>query len=238
MPRKYVPKTKKQARKYYRRRARYYSKRRTFRPQHIVRTGFPRTNMVRLRYVDGFSLDPSAGTLATHVFRANSIYDPNYTSLGHQPMNTDLWAQLYNHYTVVGAKITLHVHNAAGSGSDGLLAGVILTDDATYSVDPVTIMEQGLARYRLTNATLSSNKGNGLKVSKTFSAKRFFNVTNPMDNTNRIGAMFSANPVELSHFVCFVGAPPGSLVDYVSMRCTVVIDYICIFSEPKEQPQS
>lgn len=221
------------------------SKRRTykrkysnFRPQRLLRIGFPKTTMIKLRYVDGIALNPGIGTLAQHFFRANGAYDPDTTGGGHQPMNWDMWTALYNHYTVVGAKITCRFHDNATAYGNGMLAGIILSDDTTVTTDASTVMEQGLARYRMANASPSANAGRGLVLSKGFSCKKFFNITNPTDNTNRLGAGVTALPTEQAYFCVFLGAPPNSVIDFASHQVTVQLDYIVIFSEPKEQPQS
>lgn len=220
-------------------RKRTYKNRRTiFRPQRLLRVGFPRTTMVKLRYVDGVTLDPGVSTLATHVFRANSCFDPDQTAVGHQPMNFDQWSLLYNHYTVVGSKITIQLFDNNAIHTGGILCGVNLSDDTTFTSDPSTMMEQGLSSYRMVNPVGAAASGRGPSVTKGFSAKRFFNITNPTDNTNRIGANTGSNPTEQAYFVVFLGPCPGSTIDFTAHQLVVKIDYVCIFSEPREQPQS
>lgn len=53
-----------------------------------------------LRYTELFSgVDISSNW--TKQFRINSIFDPNYTDAGHQPMGRDLLATIYNYYRVL-----------------------------------------------------------------------------------------------------------------------------------------
>lgn len=68
---------------------------------------FPARKTVALRYVQTVSLDPSAATNAIQVFRANSIFDPDYTGTGHQPMFRDNYATIYNEYKVNHSTITM-----------------------------------------------------------------------------------------------------------------------------------
>lgn len=218
--------------------ARYRRRRYTFRPQGILKTGFPRTTMVKLRYVDSCDLDPGAGTVAQHVFSANSCFDPNVTGFGHQPMNFDEWSSLYNHYVVVGSKITATLHLGTGVGANGSLFGINLQDDTSVSTDPSTLMEQSLTKYKLANYANTQNSGNGSVVTKGFSCKRFFNIANPTDNITRVGAGIGSSPIEAANFIVFFGPPPGVVTDYTSVNATVVIDYIVMFSEPKGQSQS
>lgn len=207
-----------------------------FRPQRLLTVGFPKTTAVKLRYVDGISLNPVVGSLASYIFSSNSIFDPNYSGVGHYPMNYHTWSALYNHYIVVGAKIKVTFNFGTTVMADGIVYGVNVQDDASYTIDPTTMMEQGLTRYKISNA--NSFKPRPVTVSAGFSTKKFFNIVNPLDNIQRLGAAFGANPTERAYFVIFVGPTPASTVDLSAVMCTVQIEYICVFSEPKEQPLS
>jgi len=209
-----------------------------FRNQSLIKTGFPRTTMVKLRYVEGVTINAAAAQVGYHYFRANSVYDPNYTGGGHQPMNYDLWSQLYNHYVVVGAKCTAYFHDDNNASSQGVLFGIALTDDHITSSDPSTIMEQGTTSYRMGNGGPADNSGKGLKCTRKFSAKKFFNITNINDNIARLGAGVTSDPTELAFFSVFCGHTPGSTSDLAAHLVTVILEYLVIFSEPKEQGQS
>jgi len=207
-----------------------------FRPQRLLRVGFPKTTAVKLRYVDGVSLNPVTSTLATYAFSANSCFDPNVTGIGHQPMNFDMWSALYNHYVVVGSKIRVTFNFGTTAQADGFVCGCFVSDDLSYTTDPTTMMEQGLARYKIRNA--NAFKPGAPTVTCGYSAKKYFNLTNVMDNVLRVGAGINNNPADTANFIIFCGPTPASTVDLTAIMCTVIIDYIVIFSEPKEQPLS
>lgn len=218
-------------------RKRTYKRRTTFRPQKILRVGFPKTTMVKLRYVAGITINPAAGVLGYHDFRANSCYDPDATGVGHQPMNYDMWTGLYNHYVVVGSKITARIFDYEAVPSP-FVGGIVLSDDPTITTTVSQMMEGGLTKYKMGYNSNTLGAGNGMTVTKTFSAKKFFNITNVTDNISRLGASVVANPGELAHFMVFVGPLPDNAGDLGSFNVAVTIDYIVIFSEPKEQDQS
>lgn len=218
-------------------RKRVYKKRNTvFRPQRLLKVGFPKTTAVKLRYVDGVPLNPPVGTLANYAFSANSCFKPNVGAAGHQPMNFDMWSELYGKYIVVGSKITVTFNFGTVAQADGVVYGCILSDDTTYSNNVITVMEQGLTRYKIANA--NSFKPQAIKAICGFSCKKFFNITNPTDNLTTLGAAVTDNPSNQAYFVIFCGPTPASTIDLTSVMATVSIDYIVIFSEPKEQPQS
>lgn len=215
-----------------------FKKKRFGRSQALVRVGFPRNQAVKLRYVTSVSINPAIGQLAYHFFRANSLYDPDLTGTGHQPMTFDMWSTLYNHYVVCGAKITVTFVADGSTTLVPLIFGVALTDDTTSTSTPSVLMENGTTGYRVTTPNGANTQGHMPRMSKTFSAKKFFSIVNPMDNVARIGAGISADPTEVAFFAVFVGALPDVAQDLAAMTMMVVIEYFAIFSEPKEQVQS
>lgn len=68
--------------------------------------------VTKLRYVEGNSLTYTASTeYNSYQYRLNSIYDPNYTGVGHQPLGHDELATLYNRYRVVGCSYKVVMTN-------------------------------------------------------------------------------------------------------------------------------
>ena len=49
--------------------------------------GFPNSLITTLRYCDGFKKSVTDGGTASQIFRANGLYDPDYTNAGHQPIS-------------------------------------------------------------------------------------------------------------------------------------------------------
>jgi len=219
------------------RKRRTFRRKTVFKPQSLIKVGFPRTTMVKLRYVDSFDLNAGVATLAYHSMRANSCFDPNRTGIGHQPMNFDLWSSLYNHYVVVGSKIRCVFNPSSSTLQGGWVFGCTLADDHTQTTDPTTLMEQGLTKYKIRDGVVQ-HSGQAAAVTCCYSAKKFYNIKNIQDNLLRLGASIVANPSEEACFNIFSGPIPGSATDQALVYVTVIIDYIVLFSEPKEQVQS
>lgn len=69
-------------------------------------TGVPDRTFIKLKYAEVVDLNDAVGGVgAIHVFRGNSILDPNYTGTGGQPTGRDEWFNFYNKYRVHSSKI-------------------------------------------------------------------------------------------------------------------------------------
>lgn len=229
MVRKFKP-TKIRKRSYAKRKANPKISRRRFKRRGVAPSGMPRVSSSKIRYCDVVTLQSTIGVLGSHVFRANSIYDPDFTGTGHQPMSHDTWATLFNHYTVTGAKISITVHPLAGNTTSGMV-GVFLNagSSAPYAGVPGFI-EAKRGAYR----QISVKSVKGAKLVQKFSSKRFFNVSDVKD-VGKLGAAFGADPSEEAYFVIWYQDQEASTS---SVRITVVIDYFVQFSEPKHLAQS
>lgn len=224
--------------KKYTKRARRRTKntRQVFRLQKQMPVGFPKTNAVKLRYVTYTTLDSTTGSLARHWFRANSAFDPDSSGVGHQPSGYDQWSQFYNHYVIVGSRMKATFSLTGTTDSGGIMiCGINLSDDTSATTDPLHLLEQSHTRRKTSYYSVSGGKPT--VVTKGFSAKKFFNVTNITDNWARLGANIAADPNEVAFFGVFVGNANG-VIDPPQVTILIEIEYICIFSEPKELAES
>lgn len=192
-------------------------------------SGMPKVRRARLRYSDTVSITSSAGGLGFYKFRANSVFDPDFDSTGHQPMGFDQWAQLYNHYIVVGAKIT--IKSLAGTLSSAAAIGCYISDDTSL---PYTSLDGFIEAKRGSWRTMSFQR-TAISLYTNFSTKKFFNVTDVKDNFDRLGALVGENPSESAFFNIYYVDLNG---DTTSVNAMVTIDYIVDFSEPKDMVQS
>ena len=199
----------------------------------------PFNRTVKLRYNDYVTFNP-AGAIATYQFSANSLHDPNTTGYGHQPFMYDKMADNYNHYLVLGSKITATFWTEDAAGIYGAIAGIKLSDD--LAIAPTggvqTVIEHGPKystwKFLRTNA---NDNHNPVTVSKTFSAKKFFGLKDVKDNRGEMGAAIGSNPLETAYFILFA-SHPDQATDWPVIHANVTIEYIANFSEPKDQIQS
>lgn len=218
MPRKYTRKTKRKSR----------MRRRTKRFSQGVPSGMPTQRRATLRYATQSTLTSTSGTMSSHLFRANSVFDPDYTSTGHQPMGFDQWASLFNHYVVVGAKITCTVLSDNVTASPFVI-GVYLSDDIGL---PYTnwygFKEARKGTQRFFNGGAQNTRAQ--TVSSFYGAKKFYNIKDIRDNFDRIGSLNTGNPSDGAYFVVY-HQQVNSTSD--AKNIMVTIDYIVDFSEPK-----
>lgn len=225
----------------FKRRRRIFRRKRKYRNRSLVLGGFPKTKIVRLRYVTEIAMDCGANAFAFHNFRANSLFDPDFSGIGHQPSNFDRWMQIYNHYTVVGSKIVAkYMPSTAASATAGGYFGVMLTDDSTTlstihgNGGVANIMEQ---RLNTTSRFVAGAHvlGHPCTVSKRFSARRFFGKKGMVMDSLYRGDVAS-NPAEEAFFTLY--QLPVGANDPARINVLVRIDYIAVLSEPKESDAS
>lgn len=223
MPRKYAKKSgnRKRPRRYKRRR---YSRRLT---SMGVPSGMPTQRTANLRYADVVSLTSTSGILNDYIFRANDIYDPNLTGTGHQPMGHDQWAALFNHYVVLGSKISVKVVNDDSSLQPASL-GCYLSDGKSLAYTTSTeFIEARKGSHRL----IQPNHTNTISLGAKFSCKKFFNLSDVKDNITRVGAQVNASPSDQAYYHIWYDTLTASS-DTIQIQ--VVVDYIVSFSEPKD----
>lgn len=201
------------------------------RRNYLPLSGFPQRKMVKLRYAEVFALNPAASSVATYVFRANSVYDPNFTVTGHQPLGFDQWAAIYNRYTVLGSKITLSPSPADLTNVYPVQYGVILSDDSAdiASLTSTEILEgkYGSDRPKQIGTDLLTPKNP--RAVKKFSAKKFFGTKDVLGGA-AYGASVTANPSQDAYFHCYsqsIGSTDGA-----SLNFTAIVDYIVMFHNP------
>lgn len=196
-----------------------------------VRSAFPRSVMVKLRYSQTISLNPGIGTASNYVFKANDTYDPDTTGVGGQPKGRDQWVTFYNHQTVYGSKITAHFSN---QNNEPIVGGITLKDDAVTdsNIDSLKEDSESVWKYIAGKSGGPTEKN----VSKTFSCRKFFNVKNPKDSTD-LSAPVTTSPSELAQYHIWVAAQDET-TDVGTVYINVIIEYIVLFSEPKDLGRS
>lgn len=198
-----------------------------------IRLGTPlgTKQYANFRYHDQITLAPATGSSAVHVFSANGMYDPDITATGHQPRGFDQVMALYDHYVVLGAKITCIFGSGGTSGAS--VCGIRVADNATVSASNDYNMEAGNC---VVGANPVSTGGDPLRLTMQVNPNKFLGRSNPLSDPELKGTT-SANPTEQCYFhvFAFMNNAAGTPVnEYVS----VILEYSAMLIEPKTPPVS
>jgi len=203
---------------------------------------FPKTKSgVVLRYTSNktiaIPMASSAGQIggpsSRFFYRANSIYDPDYATGGHQPLGMDQWEAIYNHYEVTSSKIsvTFNVRYADGNNNGAAITfgvGVIGDTAAAKILDEDCMMDSNYKwdrqGYYLFPAVTLTASYNPYKWNNIDSKALPDSLTSLMNN----------NPVEQQFFDIWAsGRKESVFAGDILVFAVVTIEYTCKFSEPK-----
>lgn len=192
-----------------------------------VRKQFPAPPKLRTtcRYFGNFkSINGGlGGTADTVVFSANGMWDPDITAVGHQPVGFDQFMALYDHYTVLGAKITAFYRNAAAQPYICYLA---VRDTNVTSTDSRVLIENGYVDFQVIDGTGNDRAMCTLK--QNVDIGKFLARNDPLSDPQLKGSS-SANPTEGVFF--HVGGFAFNNEDAGAVQINVVIEYDVVFHE-------
>lgn len=221
-----------------RRRLSLRRKRRRFTPFRARSYGVPRrapvptTMATKMRYAERLDLQSVGGVPKVHIFSANGLYDPDITATGHQPRGFDnLVGVLWDHYTVIGAKITMRIANV--SGSESILAGISLRDNSSAGTNPLGYLESDYTNHKILGSLSGDNSSTTIALKSN--VPRFLGVSSPLSSENLRGDD-SNNPTEQAYFHVWVVPTAGTAT--VDAEVQISIEWMLVLTEPKNPAQS
>lgn len=182
--------------------------------------GFPPTLAAKLKYVETLAFSSALGAVQSNVFRANSLFDPNETGVGHQPMYFDQFAAIYNRYVVRKArmKVTFNVVTETAATSC-FTVGVIGQSNSSIDTLPTTNMEDNHSKYAIMNGR---NGGTGQQVLYIdYIPERDLNISHR--NTD-VGAIMTLSPVTQYKFIPWVADLQATGTTNVTAVIEIVFD--------------
>lgn len=189
-------------------------------PRHVV----PERLLVCLPYQEFVGL--GSAFFVDYRFNLNSIFDPNQTGTGHQPLGYDQWALFYNRYRVISTRVTARFLNVSTTEAAevGIIASNSLTAlgsiDAFEQADSLTtaVSVRGGLDMKTLQRVYSLAKVNGKTDSQYLSS----------DDT---GSPFGNSPNEsIALHVCASTYTGNN----VSVECQLRIEYYVELSDPKD----
>lgn len=190
--------------------------------------GFPNTILTKLRYCTFVTLTAGTGSVASNLYAANGIFDPDITNVGHQPLYRDNYASIYDQYVVVGSKIK--VTFISGTENLGNFIGITGDDDSTVTNNLETLMEQNNS----VSAMVGAPGAQPYVLEAYFEPNMCFGVDAVNDGSS--ATTVGANPTEL--WVYKVWAISQDATTSTSCVVKVEIDYTVKFAELQSPVQN
>lgn len=195
----------------------------------------------RLKYeTHGVITFPASGTMGVWVIRANSLFDPDYTFIGHQPRGFDQFSTLYNHYVVIGATIRVTFIPRGLTSTDtkeeNMYVGIACKDDP--SAVGISTANDYIEGRKVVYRTIINNSVQQRSPTLTMSVNpnKFLGISKPL-SSYLVRCTTLANPVDGVFFHIFA-EPLDSSAQPDPIRCQITVRYTCVFTEPKQPGQS
>jgi hypothetical protein len=192
---------------------------------------FPNRFRANLRYHEGaVQLNSTSGAVASYVFSANGLYDPNITGTGHQPAGFDQMMLSYEHYTVIRSRLFVTARNISGNVNPTFAVSVRAGTTATTLYEQ--IVEDGACQIsRLMGANIY---GSMVQVRADADIAQWQGIANVLMHEELAGSV-AANPAEQTYYHLQAWDANN---DTASVRCDVTIEYEAWFTEPRSLTQS
>lgn len=187
------------------------------------------------RYICKMKYATSVTTAAAngqYVFRLNSLFDPDFSGVGHQPYGFDNLALLYNRYRVVSCGWRIQQPSRT-DGSPIIVAALPSNDAALLWADYGEMAENPRTKYVTNNpgapvATLSGKQYLPRLIGRTRAQYMADDNYQSVVNTNPVEQAF----LYLNTFLGQTGVPVGSV------PLNVVLEYSVEFFDAKHILQS
>jgi len=194
---------------------------------------FPASITKRLRYSTTFAGSSTLGAItSTQVFRANDLFDPDFSGTGHQPMGFDQLMVWYNHFCVRTAKIILVAKNTAATAPT-----VCLRVDADST--PLTVIDRIVELGGCVTEDLEIKGAYGankkLKLSLDIAKLQGVKPSAMTADANLRGTAASS-PTEVSYFHITMWDTVG--LSNSSMEVDVILEQTATFFEPRDITES
>lgn len=192
--------------------------------------GYPERLVTKLRYsaMEGLLMTSTSGSVAKYFFSTNSIFDPDRTGTGHQPLYRDSYAAVYDHYAVLKSEIVVRYINTSASYFN---CGLVIEDDNAGSSVIDTISEQNMSTTNFMTPLTGSRSE--LTLRKRWNAENKLNIdpyTSELYKTD-----FVSNPQEEQFFTLWCNDAGGGTN---SLLFHAEIVYTVLFTELQTPTQS
>jgi len=160
----------------------------------------------------------------------NSIFDPDNTGSGHQPLYRDTYAGIYNHYAVVSTKSRCTFQSLfTGTACN---SGITLEDDNSSSTSGNVLVEQNKGQSHLLPPLLGSVSNHTFV--HNWDCKRDLGI-DPF-TSEAYKTPVGENPTEVAALTLYNFPADGTTSG--TTQVMVLMEFTVLFSELKTQPES
>lgn len=204
-------------RKSYRRKTRKYKRKKRKRNYPITTmrvrgvTGFPDQLFVALKYNTTVNVVNVAG-FGTYIFRMNSLFDPDFTGGGEQPLLFDQYALLYSEYEVKASKIRVQY---LSQSQESMKATIYPANLATPLGDVSAIAEQPYAKSKWLN------NANSAYFSTINNYMRVMKLEGRNTSSLNFVSVVTNNPSNMKYWSLSIWSPTGADVSVVHLDVTI-----------------
>ena len=217
--------------------SRYMTQRKRSRIPRTLRASvaFPKVRVVRHKYVENISIPAASagGVTRQYNYVANSMFDPNSTGVGHQPLFRDEMAAVYTKYTVISSYIKVTLNQTDTNFQNW---GICLTKDTTMNANPSLLCEE----YPYCKPFVASQRNSPKILSRSYNAARFFKCKVSeiiADDTQRIDVGSNPGSSPVVYFNIWSG-PVDSGITLPAIIAQVEIIFVCAWQFPQDAIQS
>ncbi len=176
------------------------------------------------KYSETFSYTITSGQIYDQIFRANSLFDPDRTNTGHQPLGYDSYMAIYNRYHVYG--FSWHITSPSSNDVYHMACGVVNGAELwTSATDFRTFRESPQVRG------FTSSYGSPSLVARGHVDLYKYNGMGLVAymTDDRFGSTAVSNPAEVIdfHIVHYNPTANSEQVDW-----TIDIKYHCVMHDP------
>lgn len=205
-----------------------YGRRRA--PRTVVQRGLgpiaPR-QIVRLKYSENISRTLTSTITSDYVYNMNSIFDPNLSGTGHQPLGRDQWGQFYRNYRVFGFSYNISI----APSSDICRYTIVPNRNSGAFIihDEAAEQPRGMTKY------VGFQGGTATNIRGHYSLPQIAGVsTSQYKADQNYQASMGSNPVEELCLHIVTTAPATSL----TTRFSINLIFHCELIEPVDLTQS
>jgi hypothetical protein len=183
----------------------------------------PDTVYTTLPYVYTAQLNTGSQPYQDQIFRGNSIYDPDYSGAGGQPLGRDEWSNFYQNYRVHSSRISVSFASVSGGATQQDVAVVPNTDTSTYN----TISRVFETPYETHGALTGVSAKGEITLRNRMTTARIFGVTDTaVEVDDQFRAAAGANPTNSWYWHVFTSDRGGSEANvYITVKINYFVEF-------------